>query len=127
MYGSLIKRTEQVAPKQQRNSIMGKAKTLKIADVVVARRGRTPQPLDSDLIADLKKLANGKVEALDLGPYFTELTASNKPAVGQKIRKHWTEGANQPNKALRLDFLVEAGVIQARTRPVEEDAETAAA
>lgn len=105
---------------------MGKAKTLKVAEIIVPRRGRTPQPMDKDLIADLTKLGNGKVEALDLGPYFTDLTASNKPAVGQKIRKHWTEGAKFDNKTLRLDFLVEQGVIQARVRPAEEVIEAVA-
>lgn len=98
------------------NTMASKARILDESEIIVVRRGRVPKPLDSDLVSDLKKLGEGKVPALDLAGYFPSFSDRNKLTVGQKIRKHWTEGAGFNNKNLRLDFLPDEHIIQARVK-----------
>lgn len=59
---------------------------MRAEDVVVSRRGRTAT-FDKDLLEDLIDLQEG--EALDLSPYFGEVTAQDRQKVGAEIRKHW--------------------------------------
>lgn len=97
-----------------------KARILDEDEIIVVRRGRAPKPLDTDLISDLKKLGDGKVPALDLGGYFPNFSDRNKLNVGQKIRRHWTDGAGFSNKNLRLDFLPDEHIIQARVKATKK-------
>ncbi len=101
---------------------MGKAQTIKVSDIPVSRRGRTVQ-LDTELVSDLKKLYAGRVQALNLAPYFEGKDLGEqkvRQAIGQNIRKNWThaDGVNADGGKLRLDFSPD--MIAARVRQAEE-------